>query len=130
MIVFSRKIRDHLGGKRQLAKITESFRLVYYDIAARILAERRQVIPCYGGITNVQMNYKGDLWPCCTLGYDQPLGIFHSREANTVRQFIKDEKCHCPLANQYYSNMLLNFQTMTRVLVNYGREMIRTAFSR
>jgi MoaA/NifB/PqqE/SkfB family radical SAM enzyme len=141
MIVFSRKIRDHLGGKRQLAKITESFRLVYYDIAARILAERRQVIPCYGGITNVQMNYKGDLWPCCTLGYDQPLGnlreanyefwkVFHSRQANTVRQFIKDEKCHCPLANQYYSNMLLNFQTMIRVLANYGREMIRAAFSR
>ncbi len=65
---FKQKIRNNIKSKRKLARITESFRLVYYDLVSDILKERRQVIPCYGGISNVHLNYNGDLWPCCVLG--------------------------------------------------------------
>ena len=114
---FAGKIRENIGKKRQLAKLTESLRLVYYDLVIKILREKRQVIPCYGGISNVHINYDGQVWPCCVLGYSQPLGnlreqnyefykVWHSGQAGKVRKYIKDGNCACPLANQAYSNIL------------------------
>lgn len=122
---FARRIRENLDGKRQLTKVTESLRLVYYDIAIRILKENRQVIPCYAGISNVQMNPYGDIWPCCVLGYDQSMGnirdygfdfqrVFHSTKAADVRSYIKNRNCACPLANQAYSNILCHFPSMVK----------------
>jgi radical SAM protein with 4Fe4S-binding SPASM domain len=123
--VFSRDIRKNLAGKRRLTKITESLRLVYYDIAIRILKENRQVIPCYGGITNVQINPYGDVWPCCVLGFEQNMGnvrehdydfkkVFHSEQAKEVRRYIKEGNCSCPLANQAYSNILCHIPSMLK----------------
>jgi len=114
---FSAKIREHVGKKRNLAKITESLRLVYYELAIRILREKRQVLPCYAGISNVHINYDGEVWPCCVLGYSKPMGslreekydfqeVWHSDQAEEVRRYIKGGNCACPLANQSYSNIL------------------------
>lgn len=126
---FKRKIRENINSKRRLAKITESFRLVYYDIVSDILRENRQMIPCYAGISNVHLNYNGELWPCCVLGYKKPMGnlrhvdynfqrIFHSEQANEVRRYIRDGKCWCPLANQAYSNILCNLPSLFKVSRN------------
>jgi len=123
---FKTKILDNLGNKRELAKITESFRLVYYDLVIRILREKRQVIPCYGGISNVHINYDGEVWPCCVLGYQKPMGylreqdynfqkVWHSNRANAVRNYIRDGNCACPLANQAYSNILCHFPSLLKV---------------
>jgi MoaA/NifB/PqqE/SkfB family radical SAM enzyme len=114
---FTAKIKENVGKKRKLAKIAESFRLVYYDLVVRILRENRQVIPCYAGISNVHINYDGEIWPCCVLGYSHPMGslrdedydfrkVWHSGQADRVRGYIKDGNCACPLANQAYSNIL------------------------
>jgi len=129
--IFSSRIRENLDGKRQLTKVTESLRLVYYDIAIRVLKENRQVIPCYAGISNVQMNPYGDIWPCCVLGYDQSMGnvrdygydfqkVFHSTKAAEVRSYIKNGNCACPLANQAYSNILCHFPSM----VKFGKNIL------
>jgi len=123
---FSEKIRDNLTGKRRLAQISESLRLVYYDLVPRIIRERQQVIPCYAGISNVHLNYDGELWPCCVLGYKKPMGnlresdydfqrVFHSQKANEVRRYIRDRKCYCPLANQAYSNILCHLPSLLKV---------------
>ncbi len=123
---FKRKIRENIKSKRRLARITESFRLVYYDLVSDILREKTQVIPCYGGISNVHLNYNGDLWPCCVLGYRKSMGnlrevnydfqeMFHSERANEVRKYIRDRKCWCPLANQAYSNILCNLSSLLKV---------------
>ena len=130
---FGSKIRANLKAKRDLAKTTECFRLVYYDLAARIVQENRQVIPCYAGISNVHLTPYGDLWPCCVLGYDKPLGnlrdadydfskVWHSTQAQQVRQSIRKGECACPLANQAYSNILCHFPSILRV----AYEMLRT----
>ena len=127
--IFSQRIRENLYKKKPLTRITESLRLVYYDIAIRILQENRQVIPCFAGISNIQMNPYGDVWPCCVLGYEQNMGnlrdydydfqrVFHSEQAAKVRKYIKDEKCACPLANQAYSNILCNPKSMIRFAKN------------
>lgn len=129
---FTRKIEENLSSKRPLAKMTESMRLVYYDLALRIMKERRQVIPCYAGISNIHLNYDGDLWPCCVLGYEHSLGnlrdysyncksLFSSAEARGVLQYIKDGRCFCPLANQAYANMLTDPRYLFRMLVRYAK---------
>jgi MoaA/NifB/PqqE/SkfB family radical SAM enzyme len=130
MTGFTRQIRENLKSKRELAKLTESLRLVYYDYAIATLREKRQVLPCYGGITNAHINPYGQLWPCCVLGYDQPLGelraaeydfwrVWRSPQAAKVRAFIKGGGCACPLANQMYSNILCDPVATWRVARNW-----------
>ena len=126
---FAKKVKENIKRRKGLSKKTEAFRLVYYDLAIRILKEKRQVIPCYGGVSNVHINAKGEVWPCCTLGYSKPMGdirkenynftkIWHSKKAYEVRNYIQDGKCACPLANQYYSNILINFRSILKVIKN------------
>ena len=122
---FARKVEENIGKKKKLARTTEAMRVVYYDLAGKILAERRQVIPCYAGVSNVHINYDGGVWPCCVLGYEQEMGnlrdcgydfqrLWHSSKANEVRRYIKNKNCACPLANQAYSNELLHLPTLIR----------------
>jgi uncharacterized protein YbjT (DUF2867 family) len=37
-------------------------------------------------------------------------------QAEVVREVIKAGECSCPLANAHYTNILLNFKQLTRVL--------------
>ncbi len=124
--VFSEESRRHLAGAGKLGKTTGAFRLIYYDLVVRILRQKRQVLPCYGGISNVHISPFGDVWPCCVLGYEYSFGrladydydfwkIWNSSRADEVRSYIKAGNCWCPLANQAYSNILLSPITMAKV---------------
>ncbi len=126
---FSARIRQHMKSKRRLTRISESLRLVYYDLAVRIIRQNSQVIPCYAGISNVHINYDGGVWPCCVLGYSQEMGAlrshdydfrkgWHSERAAKVRQYIRGENCACPLANQAYSNILCSPTHLSRAALN------------
>jgi MoaA/NifB/PqqE/SkfB family radical SAM enzyme len=129
---FSNKIRNSMKQKRRLARVTESMRLVYYELVVKILQERRQVIPCLGGISNSHINYDGQVWPCAVLAYNQPMGslrdfeydfkrLWQSDPAKQVRQYIKDGNCACPLANQWYSNILSSPKYMLKTVFNIFR---------
>jgi MoaA/NifB/PqqE/SkfB family radical SAM enzyme len=131
--LFVRQIRENMGNRNLFQRITNAFRLVYYSLAIRILKENRQVIPCYAGISNVHMTPYGDIWACCTLGYDKPMGnlrdynydfkmLWNSAEAQKVRTYIRDGRCNCPMANQTYSNILMHGPSLFRVV----REIIKT----
>lgn len=122
---FARKVEENISSKKNLAKMTEALRVVYYDIASRILEEQRQVIPCYAGVSNVHINYDGGVWPCCVLGYEKEMGnlreygydfqkLWHSDKADEVRKYIKGKNCACPLANQAYSNELMHLPTLVK----------------
>ncbi|MBF0186638.1 MAG: radical SAM protein [Magnetococcales bacterium] len=123
---FKQNIIANIGHKRRLTRITEAVRLVYYDLALRIIRENRQVTPCLGGISNIHLNYNGDLWPCCVLGSDHSMGnlryfngdmhrVLNSDTARRTRQFIKEGGCACPLNNQWMNNILLSPRWMVRV---------------
>jgi hypothetical protein len=129
---FADRIRLNLSDKRSLTKTTESLRLVYYDLAAKIVSQNTQVIPCLAGISNVHLTPYGDLWPCCVLGYAKPLGnvretgydfwkIWHSDQATQVRKSIKNKECACPLANQAYSNIICHTHSLMKVMFNVIR---------
>lgn len=122
---FAKKVEKNIGKKKKLARTTEAMRVVYYDIAGKILEKKQQVIPCYAGVSNVHINYDGGVWPCCVLGYEKQMGnlrdfhydfgtLWHSKEAQEVRKYIRGKNCACPLANQAYSNELLHMPTLIR----------------
>jgi MoaA/NifB/PqqE/SkfB family radical SAM enzyme len=122
---FAQKIEGNVSKKRNLTKITEALRVVYYDIAGKILETNTQVIPCFAGVSNAHINYDGGVWPCCVLGYDKQMGnlrefdydfgkLWKSRQSQEVREYIKKKKCACPLANQAYSNMLMHVPSLIK----------------
>jgi MoaA/NifB/PqqE/SkfB family radical SAM enzyme len=131
---FVQQIRQNMRNRLLFQRITNAFRLVYYALAIRILKENSQVIPCYAGISNVHMTPYGDIWACCTLGYDKPMGnlrdhnydfkaLWNSPEAKEIRTYIRKGRCNCPMANQTYSNMLMHMPSLFRVV----REIVKTA---
>jgi len=115
------------GANKKVSSVTSAFRRVYYRHAVRIMKERRQVLPCYGGIANAHISPYGDVWPCCILGYDKSMGslrdadydfmkIWQSPRAAEVRRSIARRECWCPLANQAYSNILCSPRAALEVL--------------
>ncbi len=106
--------------------LTQAMRVVYYDVTTRWLAERRQILPCYAGLSNVHISPYGEVWPCAILGDASSLGnvkdvgldfwkIWHGPAAMKVRASIKRGECDCPLANQNYANILLSPSAMSQV---------------
>jgi MoaA/NifB/PqqE/SkfB family radical SAM enzyme len=107
-----------------IARITEAFRVEYYDLVKRILEEEDQVIGCYAGWASAQIYADGTIWPCCIRGDD--LGnlrdhnydfreIWFGEKIEEVRRSIAAKECYCPLANASYTNMLHDIPTIARV---------------
>ena len=124
---FVSEIKRNMKSKRMFNRITNAFRLEYYDLAIRILDAQKQVIPCYAGISNAHMTPYGDIWACCTLGDEKSMGslrdydydfkrLWQSPRADHVRADIKAGNCFCPMANQMYSNILMHTPSLMRVL--------------
>ncbi len=116
------RIEGHdFGG---ISAITEGFRLEYYKLVKRIMANKTQVIPCFAGWASAQVYANGDVWACCvradsvgnlrSVDYDFSR-VWFSPEAERVRASIKSKQCHCPLANASYTNMLMHLPTLARV---------------
>lgn len=120
-------LRDVIGRSRSshpVARLVESLRLEYYELAARILEEQRQVIDCYAGWASAQLAPDGHVWGCCVRaesvgnvrdhGYDFRT-IWRGERASAFRASVKAHACHCPLANASYTNLLLDAPSLVRV---------------
>ena len=114
-----------------VGKITRAFRMKYYDMAKKILLEKRQVIPCYSGFASAQISPDGDVWMCCIkaksignlrdVNYDFSK-VWFSPNADAIRKQIKNQECFCPLANAAYTNMLHN----PKIIAGVGLDLVRT----
>jgi MoaA/NifB/PqqE/SkfB family radical SAM enzyme len=109
---------------RGISRVTEAFRVEYYRLVKRILAEQTQVIGCYAGWASAQIYANGDVWPCCVRADDLAnlrdvdydfRRVWFSPNAEKVRTSIRNKECHCPLANASYTNMLMHPPTLARV---------------
>ncbi len=127
----SKRVRvDYLKSKASLlSKMTQALRLTYYQIAAQNLRLKRQIIPCYAGVTSCQITPYGYVWPCCILGYKMVMGnlretnydfkkVWYSSAAERIRRYVADKKCGCPLANAHYTNIICNPASLLRVASN------------
>ena len=112
------------GKFKGMNKITQSFRIEYYNLVKKILRDKTQVIPCYAGIASAQISPDGEVWSCCIKA--ESMGnlrtndynfkkIWFSKQMSKERRSIKNKECYCPLANASYTNMLMHFPTLTRV---------------
>lgn len=108
-----------------MSKITQSFRLQYYDIVKKTFKEKRQILPCYAGFASAQIAPNGDVWTCCIRA--EPIGnlrdndydlkkIWLSDKAEMMRKSIKNKECWCPLANASYTNMLMDIDSLLNVI--------------
>ena len=110
-----------------VARLVESLRLEYYELAAQILEERRQVIDCYAGLASAQIAPDGHVWGCCVRaeslgnvrdhGYDFRT-VWAGAKADAFRKSVKAHECSCPLANATYTNLLLDAPSLARVAAN------------
>lgn len=116
--------------RRGFARVIHAFRVEYYEIVKRTLAEKRQVIPCRAGLTSCHVAADGDLWGCCVraepvgnlrdAGYDV-MKLWYGEPARRFRRSVKAGECACPLANAAYTNMLMSPGALLRV----GRNALR-----
>jgi MoaA/NifB/PqqE/SkfB family radical SAM enzyme len=126
-----RRAVAHLGntirGNRSghpVARLVESLRLEYYELAAQILEEKRQVIDCYAGWASAHIAPDGHVWGCCVraesmgnirdYGYDFG-SVWFGSQANAFRESVRAHACACPLANASYTNLLLDPRSLVRV---------------
>lgn len=127
---FSEQVSKRLKNKSGLSRITQAFRLVYYDLTVDILKTKSQVIPCYASTISAHINAQGQVWACSILAYDKPMGnireagydfykVWYSEQAERVRKSIRNKECACPMANASYYNMMLNPPSMLRALKYY-----------
>lgn len=107
-----------------IARVTQAFRAEYYQLAKRILYERRQVIPCYAGWASAHIAPNGDIWSCCIRA--EPVGnlrqhnydirpIWFGERMTVLRRSIYAGECACPMANASYANMVLHPITIAKV---------------
>jgi MoaA/NifB/PqqE/SkfB family radical SAM enzyme len=130
--IFRQMTFDRLKEATGLELLTQGMRYHYYEITRRWLRDKKQVIPCYAGISNTHISPYGDLWPCAILGDSKSFGnlksvdydfwkLWHSTRADEVRASIKRGECDCPLANQAYANILLS----PRALAAVGKTIVK-----
>jgi MoaA/NifB/PqqE/SkfB family radical SAM enzyme len=123
-------LKNAIKAKRSrvpVARLVESLRLEYYDLAAEILEEKRQVIDCYAGWASAHLAPDGNLWGCCTRA--ESLGnlrdyaydfrtVWLGPAAAAFRDSVRRHECSCPLANASYTNLLLDPRSLVRVTAN------------
>lgn len=111
---------------KELDRITQAFRLEYYELVKRILLNKKQAIPCYAGIASAQITPDGEVWACCVKA--ESMGnlrqenynfkkIWRSDKAKNIRKSIKERKCYCPLANASYTNMFFYPPALFKVVL-------------
>lgn len=110
-----------------VARLVQSLRLEYYELAARVLEEKRQVIDCYAGWASAHLAPDGNLWGCCvraeTMGNLRDFGydfrtVWRGPAADAFRASVRNKECACPLANASYTNLLLDAPSLARVSAN------------
>ncbi len=123
---------DHSG----ISRVTQSFRIRYYELVKRFLETGRQEIPCYAGVASAQISPDGDVWFCCIkaesmgnlreVDYDFRR-IWFGEKARAARRSVASGACACPLANAGYTNMLMHVPTLTSVALDVARHGSRSA---
>ncbi len=112
------------GRYKGQGRITQAFRVEYYNMVKRVLRDKTQVIPCYAGIASAQISPDGEVWACCIKAHSfgnlrnfmyRLRPIWFSEAMAAERRSIRRRECYCPLANAAYTNMLMDVPTLMRV---------------
>ncbi len=113
--ILDKYIKDINNSKNSILKFKNFFRRKYYIFVKKTILRNKEIIPCFAGITSIQISPNGKIWQCCTRtdimgdlreeNYDFKK-IFFGKKANKIREKIKKEHCFCTHSNPYYTNIL------------------------
>ena len=128
-------LRKHARRSRTAVEaVVAGLRQEYYRLLERHDADPREHLPCYAAITSAHIMPDGKVWACCVLGetlgelrtcdYDFPT-VWYGAQARAIRARIRRERCHCPLANQAYLNLLVDPASLLRVGARSGASLAR-----
>ena len=93
----SRVVKSY-STKKNATKLIDLVRKIYIDKYIK-----GSGLPCYAGFNHVQLTTNGNVWVCCMMADDHPLGNLHesnynfrkiwfSEKAKAVRKLVKDKK--------------------------------------
>lgn len=133
---WAKDIEDNIKGKPMSTKVADAMRLVYCQIAGKILETHKRVIPCYAGILHIQINYNGGVWGCCVLGYDHEFGNLRDFDYNLPKllsspkalqewKYIQSQQCACPLAGVIGPSMLCHMPSMFKAGAKFIKFMLK-----
>jgi MoaA/NifB/PqqE/SkfB family radical SAM enzyme len=116
--------------KMPFSDILNAKRIVRPRLIAKMVRERRWLIPCYAGSIGGAMFSRGQVLPCELL-VDRVMGnvrdydydfkkIWFSERANEERKRIKDSKCFCTYECFLTINILFNPLVLPQVFKEWG----------
>ena len=83
---------------RLVEALVAALREEYYHVLERYTTERRQVLPCYAGITSAHIMPEGKVWACCVLG--EELGDLRETDYDFPTIWYGAAARHDPRAHQ------------------------------
>ncbi|MFH1825345.1 MAG: radical SAM protein [Candidatus Firestonebacteria bacterium] len=111
-----------------VGRLTKAIRIEYYNILKRSIIQKKEIIPCYAGITTAHITPDGNVWFCCvkaeSIGNLRDTGfnfkkIWMGERAEKLREDIKNTSCYCPLANMAYTNIMMSYPALFKVGIKY-----------
>jgi MoaA/NifB/PqqE/SkfB family radical SAM enzyme len=118
-----------------VARMARALRGEYYQRVTRYLDGDAAAMPvCHAGFLSVHMVADGDVWSCCVLSrsfgnlrdHDFDFReVWFSEAAGEFRQWMRERRCACPLANAAYTNLLAEPRAATRIAAGMVRRPTR-----
>ncbi|MDP8937041.1 MAG: radical SAM protein [Actinomycetota bacterium] len=115
-----------------VARGVRALRGEYYSRVARLLDGDETAMPvCHAGFLSTHLTAEGEVWSCCVLArsfgnlrdtdFDfRP--VWFSGEAEKFRQWMRERRCACPLANATYTNLLAEPVAVGRVALGLTKK--------
>ena len=122
-----RAIIDDKRRRRGVARLLFGSDLYFAEQMLEYLRAPRRLMPCYSGTHSAVIDPHGNVAPCVNL--EQSMGsareqgfdaVWRSRDADEIRRFIADARCHCWTECESY----LSFHTSPRYLL-YNLDALR-----
>lgn len=134
---FARAAEAVLEVERQahggVARMVRALRGEYYGRVTRLLGGDASAMPvCHAGFLSTHIGADGEVWSCCVLArsfgnlrdHDFDFRkVWFSDQAEEFRQWMRERRCACPLANATYTNLLVEPAALVRV----SRSLVRSA---
>ncbi|MEW6155647.1 MAG: radical SAM protein [Actinomycetota bacterium] len=123
------EVEDQAHGT--VANMARALREEYYERVTSFLAGDNEAMPvCHAGFQSVHIVADGDVWSCCVLSrsfgnlrdndFDFPR-VWFSDAAEEFRDWMRERRCACPLANAAYTNLLAEPRSAGRIAAGVAR---------
>ncbi len=122
--IFAIQQKYHYGRKGLMGRITKNYQSIKREIANKIIEEKTQTIPCFGGRVHLVVYADGRVAPCELLPHVGSIRATPIREIveglgwKQAVERIQRKQCHCTHDCNMMENILFNFTLYPRLALN------------